>query len=192
MNTTFFQKPRKEWSNIEKKAFEEIQNICQRHDGDAEARYGAWDAMIWLSSQPEIQLTNDFKTQLISKLQQQILYYDNIRKDNTNISPSSILEYTSRIDELGKVINLINTLNIPISPFADDDNITLQEETITVNYRNTPVTVNHQFYHSEKTGHNFTTSELDDDFMWNVFRKYCEMKGMNSFSQLQFLENEEN
>lgn len=111
MNTTFFQKPIKQWSNIEKKAFEEIQNICQRHNGDAEARYGAWDAMIWLSSQPEIQLTNDFKTQLISKLQQQILYYENLRKDNTNISPSSILEYAFRIDELGKVINLINTLN---------------------------------------------------------------------------------
>ena len=61
MNTTFFQKPRIQWSNIEKKAFEEIQNICQRHDGDAEARYGAWDAMIWLSSQPEIQLTNTWK-----------------------------------------------------------------------------------------------------------------------------------
>lgn len=129
MNTTFFQKPIKQWSNIEKKAFEEIQNICQRHDGDAEARYGAWEAMIWLSSQPEIQLTDDFKTQLISKLQQQILYYDNLSKDNTNISPSSILEYTSRIDELGKVINLINTLNIPISPSVDDDdNITLIDE----------------------------------------------------------------
>ena len=129
MNTTFFQKPIKQWSNIEKKAFEEIQNICQRHDGDAEARYGAWEAMIWLSSQPEIQLTNDFKTQLISKLQQQILYYDNLSKDNTNISPSSILEYASRIDELGKVINLINTLNIPISPSVDDDdNITLIDE----------------------------------------------------------------
>ena len=62
MNTTFFQKPIKQWPNIEKKAFEEIQNICQRHDGDAEARYGAWEAMIWLSSQPEIQLTDDFKT----------------------------------------------------------------------------------------------------------------------------------
>lgn len=134
---------------------------------------------------------NDFKTQLVSKLQQQIVYYDNLRKDNANISPSSILEYATRIDELGKVINLINTLNTPKSPFADDDNITLQEEIITVNYRNIPVTVTHQFYHSEKTGNNFTTTELDDDFMWNVFRKYCEMKGMNSFSQLQFVNDEE-
>ena len=133
---------------------------------------------------------NDFKTQLISKLQQQIVYYDNLRKDNTNISPSSILEYASRIDELGKVINLINTLNTPKSPFADDDIITMKEKIITVNYRNTPVTVTSQFYHSEKTGHNFTTSELDDDLMWNIFRKYCEMKGMNSFSQLQFVDNE--
>lgn len=48
---TFFQKPREEWTELEKRAFEEVQNICNRHDGDAEARYGAWEAMVWLSSQ---------------------------------------------------------------------------------------------------------------------------------------------
>lgn len=52
---TLFQKPQSEWTDFEKRAFEEIQNICNRHDGDAEARYGAWEAMIWLSSQPEVQ-----------------------------------------------------------------------------------------------------------------------------------------
>lgn len=48
---TFFQKPQEEWTDLEKRAFAEVQNICNRHDGDAEAKYGAWEAMVWLSSQ---------------------------------------------------------------------------------------------------------------------------------------------
>jgi hypothetical protein len=48
---TFFQKPHDQWSDLEKRAFNEVQEIYERHDGDAEARYGAWEAMVWLSSQ---------------------------------------------------------------------------------------------------------------------------------------------
>lgn len=54
-----FQRPQKEWSDFEKRAFNKVQEICNRHNGDAEARYGAWEAMIWFSCQPEIVNKND-------------------------------------------------------------------------------------------------------------------------------------
>lgn len=44
-----------EWSELEKRAFNAVQEICNKYEGDAAARYGAWDAMVWLSSQAEVQ-----------------------------------------------------------------------------------------------------------------------------------------
>ena len=52
---TFFQSPKEEWSELEKRAFDAVQEICNKYEGDAAARYGAWDAMVWLSSQVEVQ-----------------------------------------------------------------------------------------------------------------------------------------
>ena len=52
---TFFQTPKEQWSELEKRAFDAVQAICDRFGGEAAARYGAWDAMVWLSSQVEVQ-----------------------------------------------------------------------------------------------------------------------------------------
>lgn len=40
---------------IEERALKRIEVICQQYGGDDKLRYAARDAMIWLSSQPEIQ-----------------------------------------------------------------------------------------------------------------------------------------
>jgi hypothetical protein len=68
---TFFQSPKEEWSELEKRAFDAVQSICDKFGGEAAARYGAWDAMVWLSSQVEVQyrLTPTPKKRNINKKQ---------------------------------------------------------------------------------------------------------------------------
>lgn len=46
------------YSNFETKAAERCREICKKYGGSKELEYAAIDAMIWLSSQPEIQIRN--------------------------------------------------------------------------------------------------------------------------------------
>ena len=53
--------------------------------------------------------------------------------------------------------------------------------------------VEYQVFSCVDTGHTFTTTELDSDYMWKVFRAYCERKGIEYFSEIQLIESiEEN
>ena len=49
-----------------------------------------------------------------------------------------------------------------------------REEEIT--FRGEKIKINRKYYKCRDTGHEFTDSELDDEMMWTVFRKYCELK----------------
>ena len=44
-----------ELTPLEERAIKRIEVICQQYGGDEKLRYAARDAMIWLSSQTEIQ-----------------------------------------------------------------------------------------------------------------------------------------
>lgn len=69
------------------------------------------------------------------------------------------------------------------SPFTGGK-CTLEEEETTVKYRGEYITVKRKFYRCADTGHEFTDSDLDDDFMWAVFRKWCEGKNFETFQDI--------
>ena len=61
------------------------------------------------------------------------------------------------------------------SPFTGGKVELLSKEAEVV-FRGEKITVEKFYYRCTDTGHEYTDAELDDDFMWAVFRKYCEGK----------------
>lgn len=70
------------------------------------------------------------------------------------------------------------------SPFIVGEKVELRTETTTVKYRGEDITVQRQYYHCTESGHDFTDAELDDNFMWAVFRQYCNKKGFERFTDI--------
>lgn len=69
------------------------------------------------------------------------------------------------------------------SPFTGGT-VTIHTREEEVTFRGEKIKVNRQYYRCEDTGREFTDSNLDDDMMWTVFRKYCEKKGIESFKDI--------
>lgn len=69
------------------------------------------------------------------------------------------------------------------SPFTGGK-VFIEEKESTVKYRGMDITVKAKYYRCEDTGHEFTDSEVDTDFMWAVFRKYWENKGFEHFYEI--------
>lgn len=70
------------------------------------------------------------------------------------------------------------------SPFIEGGRVELRTETTTVKYRGEDITVQRQYYHCTESGHDFTDTELDDNFMWAVLRQYCNKKGFERFTDI--------
>ena len=56
-----------------------------------------------------------------------------------------------------------------------------REEEIT--FRGEKIKINRKYYKCRDTGHEFTNTELDDEMMWTVFRKYCELKSLSFYAR---------
>lgn len=65
-----------------------------------------------------------------------------------------------------------------ISPFTGGE-VTLETKESTVTFRGTPITAERKYYKCVDTGREFSDSDLDDDFMWAVFRKYSNGRGFD-------------
>ncbi len=70
------------------------------------------------------------------------------------------------------------------SPFRVNGKAILMIEPKKVTYRGMEIEAIRSFYKDIDTGLEFSTSEQDSDFMWEVFRKYCELKGFDSFEDI--------
>lgn len=70
-----------------------------------------------------------------------------------------------------------------ISPFTGGE-VTLEEKETEVEFRGEPIVAIQKFYRCKDTGREFTDATLEGDFMWTVFRKYCEKKGYESFQDI--------
>ena len=61
------------------------------------------------------------------------------------------------------------------SPFTGGIvNLLEREEEVT--FRGEKIKISRKYYKCRDTGREFTDSTLDDEMMWTVFRKYCELK----------------
>ena len=69
------------------------------------------------------------------------------------------------------------------SPFTGGK-CTLEKKIDTVRFRDEVISAERWFYRCVDTGRDFTDSSLDDDFMWAVFRAWCERKGFESFQDI--------
>lgn len=59
-----------------------------------------------------------------------------------------------------------------ISPFTGGKVVLIESES-TVTFRGEKITAPRKFYRCLDTGHEFTDSNIDSDFIWAVFREYC-------------------
>lgn len=69
------------------------------------------------------------------------------------------------------------------SPFTGGRVLLCTKET-TVKYRGEDITAEREYYRCEDTGVEFSDSKLDDDFMWKVFRVYCNKQGFQYFTDI--------
>lgn len=60
-----------------------------------------------------------------------------------------------------------------VSPFTGG-RVLLADKNFTVTFRGDEISGTHKVYHCEDTGNEFTDEELDNDFIWTVFRLWCE------------------
>lgn len=47
-----------------------------------------------------------------------------------------------------------------------------------VTFRGEKITAPRHYYHCVDTGHDYTNCKLDDEFMWEVFKQWCQRKGI--------------
>ena len=66
-----------------------------------------------------------------------------------------------------------------VSPFTGG-RVFLVDKDFNVDYRGEAVSGTRKVYHCEDTGHEFTDDELDTDFMWLLFRKWCEKNNITT------------
>jgi len=83
----------------------------------------------------------------------------------------------------------MNTEKLLKSPFTGGA-VTIHTREEEVTFRGEKIKINRQYYRCEDTGREFTDSNLDDDMMWTVFRKYCEKKGIESFKDIVLLQEQ--
>ena len=86
---------------------------------------------------------------------------------------------------LADVLSLLDTLKEPniVSPFTGGK-VTLESREEEITFRGEKIKIDRKFYRCKDTGKEFTDAKLDDDMMWDVFRKYCEKKGFESFEEI--------
>jgi hypothetical protein len=69
------------------------------------------------------------------------------------------------------------------SPFVEGGKCLLCTEEREYDFRGEKIKVPAKYYRCVETGHKFTTSEMDEDTLWAVFRKYC-TNHFDSFSEI--------
>lgn len=89
------------------------------------------------------------------------------------------------IDAYKSILSFLDTLQEPkiISPFTGGK-VTLESHEEEITFRGEKIKIDRKIYRCKDTGKEFTDAKLDDDMMWDVFRKYCEKKGFKSFDEL--------
>lgn len=89
-------------------------------------------------------------------------------------------------DACRELLEVMNTgeQNEPVSPFTGGLVLILEKDS-TVKYRGEEITVKRKYYRCADTGREFADSKLDDDFMWEVFRKYCSIKNYETFTDIE-------
>lgn len=60
-----------------------------------------------------------------------------------------------------------------VSPFTGG-RVLLADKDFTVTFRGEEISGARKVYHCEDTGNEFTDDELDTDFVWQVFRAWCD------------------
>ena len=75
------------------------------------------------------------------------------------------------------------------SPFSDGPVV---EEWVTQNmtYRGTEVSIRQRQYRCVDTGNVFCTAEMEEDALWDVFRKYCEKKNISFYDLIDRYEKD--
>ena len=76
------------------------------------------------------------------------------------------------------------------SPFTGGKVAILSKEE-EVTFRGEKVKILRKYYRCEDTGKEFTDDKLDNDMMWTAFRTYCEKKGMTSFTDIMFKQEQQ-
>ena len=76
------------------------------------------------------------------------------------------------------VKDIMNSDYIKVSPFTGGK-VKIVDSESTVTFRGEKITAPRKFYRCIDTGHEFTDAKLDGDFMWAVFRNYCDKKYQN-------------
>lgn len=55
---------------------------------------------------------------------------------------------------------------------------------VEVNFRGSKISLPSEYYEVSRGTLSYTTTELDDDFMWRVFKKWCDDRGFSTFREI--------
>lgn len=129
--------------------------------------------------------------QLLSKIKGEL--DDRMRKfkflmDSTEDSELKLL-YIERYEALRSFAGYLDTIILDdiVSPFTGGRVERVSEPT-TVKYRGDEITVDRDYFVCKDTGTKFTNAEVDDDFMWAVFREHCSRKDYDTFKRIEEIE----